>query len=261
MSLTVGQRRALGEFLRRQRSRLAPASLGLPMGSRRRTPGLRREEVAQLAGISATWYSWIEQGRDVSVSPAALGRLAQALLLSPAERRYLFDLAAKLDPRAPEGAAADLPPGFAAALEQMQLPAYALDRQWRALAWNAAAARLFVGWLDEAGERNLLRYIFLSPAARTLICDWEERARRALAEFRAELSRYIDDPELRALVAELCRESPFFAQEWERHAVVARIGGERTFRHPQDGFLRYEQTSLALAGRPEIKLVLLASVP
>lgn len=236
-----------------------PAALGLPPGARRRIPGLRREEVAQLADMSATWYSWVEQGREVSMSPAALARLAQILQLSPAERAYLFDLAGKRDPNAaPAGDASDLPPALAAAIAEMPPPAYALDRRWQALAWNAAAARLFVGWLDRPGDRNLLRYIFLSPFARALIWDWEERARRVLAEFRAELSRQLDDPDLRALVAELRQESDLFAREWERHTVLAREGGERRFLHPKDGPLRFEQISLTLASRPEIKLVLLA---
>ncbi len=253
----AGQRRLLGDFLRAHRARLTPASLGLAGGERRRTPGLRREEVAQLCGMSATWYSWIEQGRDVSASPAALARLARTLQLSAAERAYLFELAEKRDPNPETGAAMTAPPALVAALDAIALPAYVLDRAWNASAWNQAAARLFVGWLD-GGERNLLRYIFLSPDARRLIPDRQERARRVLAEFRADTSRHLEDPELRALIDDLRRQSDLFARLWDEHGVISREGGERSFNHPTDGMLRYEQISLTLAGRPDFKLVMLA---
>src|SRR5580700_7387763 len=183
------QRRELGEFIRSHRERLAPAAIGLAVGSRRRTPGLRREEVAQICGLSATWYTWIEQGRDVSVSPTALARLAGALQLGRAERAYLFELAGRHDPTPDASEPGDLPPALLACVAAIGSPAYVLDRSWDARSWNATAERLFTGWLDRPGERdfqhNLLRFIFLEPAARSLICDWDTRARRVTAEFRA----------------------------------------------------------------------------
>src|SRR5258706_10012035 len=119
------QRKALGDFLKTHRGRLDPASLGLPQGTRRRTPGLRREEVAQVAGISATWYAWLEQGRDVAASPMALGGLAAALQLTPAERAYLFQLAGKPDPQSlREGDGMDVPPVLAEAIASIARPAY-----------------------------------------------------------------------------------------------------------------------------------------
>src|SRR6185312_3226508 len=131
------QRDELGEFLRSHRARLTPGELGLEPGMRRRTPGLRREEVAQLAGVSATWYTWIEQGRDVSVSPAALARLARVMRLTAAERAYLFELAGKRDPDAPpEPALGEQPEGLAAIVQTIATPAYVLDRTWTALTWN-----------------------------------------------------------------------------------------------------------------------------
>ena len=262
------RRRALGDFLRAQRARIAPASLGLPAGPRRRTPGLRREEIAQAAGMSATWYAWLEQGRDVSASPTALAALAGALHLTPAERAYLFELAGRRDPDgAPATDAMDVPPALAAALAAIAGPAYLLDRTWTARAWNAPAERLFVGWLDRAGAdpdgvaRNLLRYVFLSPVARRVIPDWENRARRVLAEFRADSGTHLDDPALRALVEELTRRSVLFARCWREHAVVERAGGERRFEHPRDGRLRYEQIAFSLASRPDFKLVMLVPTP
>ena len=253
-------RRELADFLRAQRGRLKPETFGFAPG-RRRTPGLRREEVAQLCGMSATWYTWIEQGRDVSVSPHTLARLTKVLGLSSAERAYLFGLAGKGDPAGDRDAvAADAPEALAAAINTIALPAYVLDRCWNALAWNARAQRLFVGWLggDGASERNMLRYVFLSDAARSLIRDWEERARRLVAEFRADAGRHLDDPPIKVLINELAARSAVFARLWSEHAVLGREGGERTFDHPLDGFLRYEQITMTLANRPEIKFVMLA---
>jgi len=254
------RRHELGEFIRSHRERLTPDMFGMDPGTRRRTPGLRREEIAQLAGVSATWYTWIEQGRDVSVSPSALLRLARIMRLTGAERAYLFDLAGKRDPEAPaETEAGGLPQGVAAVVEAIRTPAYVLDRAWNALAWNRPAARLFVGWLDPAAgpDRNLLNYVFLNPLAPLLIADWEPRALRLAAEFRADYSRHLAAPDTRALVETLRAKSEFFEHAWQAHAVTDREGGERTFNHPADGFQRFEQTTFLLAPHQDVKLVIL----
>ncbi len=249
----LDQRRLLGEFVRAHRERLSPE----PGAGRRRTPGLRREELAARAGISATWCAWIEQGRQVQASPQALSRLAQALDLSQAERAYLFDLAGRRDPDAAPLPAADAPASLAAVVEALDLPAYGLDRLWNACCWNAAAARLFEGWLGEGRQRNLLRYVLLDPTARDLIPHWQERARRVLAEFRADYSRNLNDPRVRALVDGLRRDSELFATAWDDQAVMGREGGARAFDHPLDGPLRFEQHTFAPADRPDYKLVVL----
>ena len=253
------QRRTLGDFLRTHRVRLSPAGLGLTVGGRRRTPGLRREEVAQACGMSTTWYTWLEQGRDVSPSPRALAGLAWTLRLTPAERAYLFQLAGKPDPAnpAPAGNGMDAPAALTDAVASIASPAYVLDRIWNARAWNAPAARLFVGWLDGHNDRNLLRYVFLSPLARKVLPDWEKRARRVVAEFRADSGRYLDDPQLKALVDTLGEQSAFFARCWQEHEVEERAGGERSFDHPRKGRLRYEQIAFTLASRADFKLVIL----
>lgn len=250
------RRRELGDFVRAQRERLSPAATGFAAG-RRRTPGLRREEVAQLAGLSATWYTWIEQGRPVSVSPQALSRLARALGLGRAQRDYLFELAGKRDPDGGAGSAHDLPATVLDCVEAIVSPAYVLDRYWNARGWNPSAEHLFVGWLDQPGERNLLRYIFLEPAARSLICDWEGRARRVVAEFRAHSGPHLNDPGLPTLIDQLSTQSHEFAEFWELHGVLGREGGERTFNHPTDGFLRFEQVTFDLAGHTDIRLTIL----
>jgi transcriptional regulator with XRE-family HTH domain len=258
--LSRKKRRELGDFLRAHRAHLSPASLGLPAIGRRRTPGLRREEVAQACGMSPTWYTWLEQGREIAASPPALSALARALQLTPAERAYLFELADRRDPNLPrptgeEGM--DVPPALAHAIAAIDGPAYLLDSLWNARAWNRPAAALFVGWLDGTNDRNLLRYVFLSPVARRIIPDWQTRARRVLAEFRADSSRHLEDVDLQALVEDLRVRSVLFAQCWTEHAVVDRTGGERSFDHPRKGRLRYQQIAFALANRPDFKLVML----
>ncbi|HEY4251595.1 MAG TPA: helix-turn-helix transcriptional regulator [Roseomonas sp.] len=264
MLLPEDQRRLLGAFLRRHREALAPAAAGQPTGphARRRTPGLRREEVAQLSGLSTTWYSWVEQGRDIALSAEALARLADALRLTAAERAYLFELARRRDPAPPIAPPATdaPPPELLAVLEASAAPAYLLDRLWQVRGRNAAAARLFAPWFD-SGEPCLLRFVFLHDAARGFIRDWENRARRLLAEFRADTAHEPEDPAMQALLRDLLRQSPDFARFWNTHAVLAREGGLRLFDHPRDGPLRYEQVTLIPAAQPDHKLVMLLPVP
>lgn len=251
---TIDARRALGAFLRAHRER-RPAPASAP--GRRRTPGLRREELAEACGVSLTWITWLEQGRDVSASPRALTRLAEALHLAPAERAYLFELAGKRDPSGPAPSGEDLPLAVTDLPGRIAIPAYLLDGAWTARAWNPAAAELFAGWLDGAHDRNLLRFIFLSLAARRLIADWEERARRVVAEFRADFSRRLRDPAMQALVDALSAQSPDFDRLWREQAVLGREGGERRFANPAR---RYFQNTLILASHPDVKLVCLTPI-
>ena len=217
------RRQALGEFVRSARSRITPQMAGLPEGSRRRTPGLRRE-VAQLCGISVTWYTWIEQGREVSVSPSVWSRIAGVLQLARAERAYLFELADCADPQPPRDDAGGAPGPLRACVDAIRAPAYVLDRAWNLLAWNEPLRELFDDWPLRDPEPNLLRYIFLDPAARELVVDWEQRARRVVAEFRADAGAHLDEPAVLALADALNRQSPVFAHWWTRHAVVEREG-------------------------------------
>lgn len=254
--METGQRRLLGEFVRAHRERMRPPGTG----GCRRTPGLRREELAALAGISTTWCAWIEQGRAVQASPETLGRLATALGLNRAERAYIFELADRLDPELPAQDGHDAPPSLVAAVHATGEPAYGLDRLWNARCWNAAAADLFVGWLDGAHQRNLLRYVFLDDGARTLIPHWEERARRLLAEFRADFGHSFRDAAVKQFIAAMRSESPLFAASWDGQDVQLREGGLRTFDHPGRGRLAFSQHSFQLSQRPDYKLVLLTPV-
>lgn len=251
-------RTMLGEFIRAHRERQPPPAAG----GRRRTPGWRREELADAAGVGVTWITWLEQGRDVSASPQALARLAEALHLNAAERASLFDLAGRRDPVAPGELLTVLPPQVLALPHLLQVPAYLLDHLWTARAWNPAAAALFVGWLDAPSlERNLLRYVFLSPMARQRIADWAERAQRLVAEFRSDFSRRPRDVAMAAFVEELSAQSPTFAELWRQQTVLAREGGERAFQVPGQGMLRFQQSTLIVASHPECKLVCLEPMP
>lgn len=253
--------RRLGQYLRGRREQLQPQDCGIGPTRRRRVPGLRREELAQLCGVSPTWITWLEQGRGIRPSAQLLDRLAEALHLQPAERHYLFDLAGHADPRPPQRPA----PG---AWAVQQLPhhlhtaAYVLDERWNAVAWNRAAEQLFVGWLDRRDDPapNLLSYVFLCPQARELIEDWPDRARRLVAEFRAESARHADGLRQQELVRHLSADSADFASAWRHQTVAEREGGLRVFRHPRQGRLQFQQTTLFPAMHPGLKLVVLLPV-
>ena len=264
------RRKELGEFLRALRQRCAPEAFGFPAGSRRRTPGLRREEVAQLADISPTWYTWIEQGRDVQVSHEVLERLAQALRLTGPERSYLFDMAGRGETHghgmAPvdgdEGETGKAPAALVELLDEFRMPAYILGRYWDVLAWNPAAASLFSGWLDQFSPGmqpapNLLRFVFLEAQARQLVVDWETRARRLCAEFRADCRSRLEEPGLQQLIEELQQGSVEFARYWKLHDVLERQGGERSFHQTALGLTHYQQFTLTPVGQEHLKLVVL----
>jgi transcriptional regulator with XRE-family HTH domain len=264
----------LGEFIRLHRERTTPGEVGLPAGGlgpgRRRTPGLRREELAQLCAVSPTWLTWLEQGRPVSASAKVLARLAEVMHLTGAERAYLFRLADKLDPALPGDADGGGGPSAAqlqAIVAAIAAPAYMLNREWDAVAWNDAASSLFTGWLDlprtaaSPPQPNLLSFMFLAPAARKLIADWPERARRLVAEFRADCGKHADQEPFASLIAQLIRGSEDFSRLWNAQQVVGRDGGTRRFT-PQGpgrhgGEMSFEQVTFNAASGRGLKLVML----
>jgi len=254
--IDIEQRHELGAFVRARRESLGPDA----PGTRRRTPGLRREELAARAGIGTTWVTWIEQGRAVRPSAATFARLADALSLGPAERAYLFTLAARHDPAdpfAPAGTGA--PPAIAAVAAALPYPAYGLDQAWDVIVANPAARRLFVGLFDDEkpGVPNLLRYVFTDPSARALLPDYDARCERVMAEFRRDYGRGMHDPRVRGVVDWSIANSPLFARLWARQGVVGREGGPRQFNHPQDGALYFVQHVLADVDRGDFRLIAL----
>lgn len=202
MQIPLAQRRELGAFLRARRERLTPGQVGLPQTGRRRTPGLRREELAVLAGISATWYTYLEQGRDIRTSDQVLDALASALRLDGPERAHLFRLAghgpARSEEREPLSAEAAAVP-----LLLQPNPAYIIGGTYDVLSHNRAAEELFPGLLTTGGRPNFARWVFLEPAARDTLVDWEEEARGLLARLRTLAGRHPDDPRHRRLAEEL----------------------------------------------------------
>ncbi len=254
---------SIGNFLRTRRAQLRPEDFGFIAGARRRTPGLRREEVAQLCGISPTWLTWIEQGRTRSVSVPTLIAIARGLRLSRAEREYLFGLASKADPAPPKEAAAGLEL-LQSLVDTVRNPAYILDRYWDALVWNRAAKQLFPAWLGRAAasrashpKHNLLHYVFLNPAATRQVVDWDERVPRLVAEFRADTATQREDPVREALVQELLEASAAFAAAWRSEAVRSREGGLRRLRLKGRRVRSYRQITLRVAREPDLKLVVL----
>jgi transcriptional regulator with XRE-family HTH domain len=249
--------REFGAFLRSRRERLTPASVGLPDGFRRRTPGLRREEVALLAGVGTTWYTWLEQGRDVRPSPEVLSALADALRLDPAERRHLFVLNDRPPPEkwatGPEHVEEPLRRMLASLTSQ---PAYVLGRRGDVLAWNPAAAAVFGDYGKLVGdERNVMHMVFANAAHRRLLVDWDDLAPTVLAMFRADSARYAGDPEFERLIATLKRSSPEFRQWWPKHEVLRRFSSQKRIQHHIAGRMVFEHTSFAVTDHPDMKLV------
>ncbi len=256
------RRADLAEFLRVRRQALDPVLLGLPTG-RRRTPGLRREELAQIAGVSVSWYTWLEQGRPINASTDVLDALARALRLDPVERDHLLALAGH-PLRGPVAPGRDtVPDDLVSVLDRLDpSPAYVLGPRWDLLAWNAAYRRLYPAVEHLApDDRNLVWVVFARPDARDLIGDWEPEARRILSQFRAESTPYRDDPAVLALVARLQAASDVFAAWWPRHDVAGFESRERRFHHPAAGLLRFRYQQLVPAGEPDLRLVVLLPVP
>lgn len=257
MTITDPRRKELADFLKSLRERSAPGAFGFAEGQRRRTAGLRREEVAQLARISPTWYTWMEQAREVSMSPDVLDRLAVALRMERSQRAYLFELAGRRDPRSSTGSNDSAPEILHLLVDGFAGPAYVLGRNWDILAWNEAAAILFNGWLGVDPAPNLLRYVFLHADARQRVVDWENRARRLVAEFRADCSTRLNEPDLQQLLAELHASSIEFSRWWKLHDVLERQGGVREFQHAQQGRLSYRQLTLRPVDQEHLQLVVL----
>jgi transcriptional regulator with XRE-family HTH domain len=243
------RRAELAHFLRARRASLLPEDVGLPSGGRRRTPGLRREEVAQLAGVGATWYTWLEQARDVRASFDVLESLARALRLSPAERGHLILLG-----RGEQGPACRPPaerasPALKRLVENLgPSPAYVLGRRWDYLAWNPAC-RIVFSWEPgrDPSTRNHIWQTFMDPARRELMPDWERGARHLVAKFRADSARHIGDPAFERLISSLRAGSSEFRTWWERHEVAGAGAGRKELLHPIAGKLVFEHAAF----RPE----------
>ncbi len=252
--------RELGHLLRARREGLQPADAGLPSGSRRRTPGLRREEVAQLASISSTYYTFLEQGRELRPSRQVLDALTRALQMAPAEREYLHVLVHGGPPPAAAVTIETLAPGVAELVDHLDPhPSYVTGRCWDVLASNRSARLLWTDWLRlPLRQRNLLLWMFAAPAAREVFVDWHTEAAAQLARFRAAAARHPADPQFAALIERLHAASPEVREWWPRHDVAPLASGRKRLRHPELGELDLVHVVLQVADAPEQKLVTFA---
>ncbi|WP_369184092.1 helix-turn-helix transcriptional regulator [Streptomyces sp. Y1] len=242
------RRHDLAAFLRSRRERLAPEQVGLPMTGRRRTPGLRREEVAQLAAVGVTWYTWLEQGRDIQVSVQVLDAVARALLLDPSERAHLFTLAGADDP-APVKECPSVTPGVRLLLEQLSpFPAVVLNSRYEILVSNPQY-QAFIGDLDELPpeDRNLMWMAFTPSRFREVLIDHRTERLSMVARFRAAMAEHGAEPAWKALLARLRKASPDFEEAWQRHDVLLPTNGVKRFQVPGVGLLRCEYTNFWLS--------------
>jgi transcriptional regulator with XRE-family HTH domain len=248
------RRREMAAFLRNRRERLTPHQVGLPITGRRRTPGLRREEVAQLAGVGVTWYTWLEQGRDIHPSEQVLGAVARTLQLDPYESAHLFTLAG-LPARPSQKDGNAVPPGASALLDKIDpWPALVTNARTDILAYNRGYNWL-LGDVDELPfeERNTMLQCFLGRWEERMP-DWPGHKARAVAQLRAAMADRVSDPNWKALVKRLRRESADFDALWSQHDVTAPRNWTKRFLHPDAGLLQFHTTYLWLTPNPEIRL-------
>jgi transcriptional regulator with XRE-family HTH domain len=248
------RRRELSGFLRSRRERITPEQVGLPQAGRRRTPGLRREEVAQLAGVGVTWYTWLEQGRDINVSEHVLEAIARTLRLDPHERTHLFTLAGAPEPPREKECRA-IPPGVHVMLAKLDpLPAVVVNARTDILAYNRGYDFLMdVSVLPES-ERNAMLQVFTNPDWQRRLPDWRERADVLVGQLRGAMAKHVGEPAWKSLVKRLRRESPEFDERWQRHEVRPMRNLTKRFQHPSLGLLTFEYTYLWLGQRSELRM-------
>lgn len=252
----------LGAFLRSRRHRRSPEAVGLPRGLRR-TPGLRREELALLAGVSADYYTRLEQGRAQSPSSQVLEALARALGLDAGERTHLFTL---INPgfasRRTHHVPSPVRPSVQRLLDGWPAPAWLVNHSLDVLAWNSAATALFTDWAQlPSHDRNMLRFILLDPAARQLFGSWQESAGEFIGKLRTAAARWPQDPAIDRLVADLSSRSPEFRTWWPRYEVAEPGHGRIRYHHPMVGDLTVDYETLRLSGEGEQQLVAVSAEP
>ncbi|BCL77586.1 transcriptional regulator [Ktedonobacteria bacterium brp13] len=247
----------LSDFLRTRRNRITPEQVGLSRSERRRTPGLRRGEVAQLADVSVDLYTWLEQGRPIGVSTQVLERLALALRLNANEREHLFFLAHQQPPPVSMPVQETVSPILQHFLDRLDLsPAIAIGRRWDIVGWNEAACMTLYDFSQESMRgRNILWRMFTSAAHRELVVDWDRHARRILAQFRTTYGQFPGDPWMQELVHDLQARSSEFCLWWSDHEVLRGPEGKKIFNHPQVGHLTFEHLLFQIPEEPAVKVV------
>lgn len=256
---------ALSAFLKGQRAKISPESVGLPPGTRRRTPGLRREEVAQLAGVSTTWYTWLEQGRDIQVSSSVLDCVANALQLNADERRYLYSLAFEGGGEAHpvQQEAVQISPSLQKIMTELRLcPVVISDRMCNIVGWNRAAALVFLDFdRIPPEERNMIRLLFTRREFRRLAVNWEQFASGYLAMFRSYYGQYVGDEWYDRFLEEMKRKNTDFTRMWEESQVSYAPEVHLEFRHAKAGKMVYELTSLKVYGNADLRCSIYTPAP
>jgi transcriptional regulator with XRE-family HTH domain len=250
------RRRELAGFLRSRRERLAPTEVGLPPGGRRRTPGLRREEVASLAGVGMTWYTWLEQGRDINASDQVLEAIARTLLLDPHERTHLFTLAGVTPPGAVQDAHV-VTPEVRAVLDKLHpFPAFVSNARYDLVAYNRAY-QVLIGDLDALPfeDRNTLWVMFTKQTTSKCFIDADEAKPRLVAQLRSAMAEHVGEPAWKCLVRRLREASPEFSQLWDRHEVAEPENARKRLLHKDFGLLQFNYMNTWLAPRAGLRLV------
>jgi transcriptional regulator with XRE-family HTH domain len=263
--LSDERRREIAAFLRTRRLSLKPNEVGLPTGGRRRTPGLRREEVAALADVSTEWYTWLEQARQVRASAETLERIAGALRLEPSASRHLLTLAGYGAHVTGSGRSrsAGVSPHLQRVLDRLDpYPAWIYGERFDVVAWNQGATIIYGDFaVMEGVDRNLLAVLFLNPAMRRMLVDWPLAARSVVAKVRSIYARYVDDPWYNEIIDLLCARSSEFAAWWRDHEVRPEQDGVKAFDHPQAGRLTFDFSVLDLRDERFANLSLVTYVP
>ncbi len=251
------QRAQLSEFLKSCRGRLSPSAVGLPQAARRRTPGLRREDVAALAGLSATWYTWLEQGRDVRASDRILESLSRTLRLTSEERDYLFSLAQSRPAPLQPSLVAEVPETVKRTLDALNVPAEVITPRWDVIYWNPMVKACFRDYDALPPEkRNLMRILMTSPEYQHDPVEFEAMARRVVAKLRVDYSQAAGSPAFDALIDELNEASALFRELWRSPEIRSRSEGVHLLRHPQLGGITFEHTSYVVEGAPSLRVVI-----
>lgn len=246
----------LGSYLKDRRTKLDPHALGLPT-ARRRTAGLRREEVAMRASMSTTWYTWLEQGRGGAPSAAVLDRLAEALLLNPAEREHMYLLALGRSPEVQYKTEDGISPRLQAVLDGFATcPAFVRTARWDIVGWNNAAKAVLTDYNQiEPEQRNILKLLFLESDRRSRFVSWETVARSLVAIFRGEIVRCGATDAVQSLVDELCEKSTEFREYWSDHEVMQMGEATKQIMHPAVGMITIELSSFTVDGRPDLRMI------
>lgn len=251
--------REISHFLKNRRASLLPADFGFTIG-RRRTKGLRREEVSQLSGVSATWYTWLEQGKNIRVSQHMINNLSSALRLNTTERKYLSELVQQRDITDPVLIEIELSSSLIKTVDSICSPAYVRNHRWDLLYWNKEA-EIYIGQrLNSQQKPNILKLAFLDEKHRATICNWNQTAQEMIAQFRRDFGRFAKYQGFVDIVTELLKDSETFRRGWGRQEICLRETGLRIFLHPTKGELTFERTCLALDNDMLVKLEVYTSV-